>query len=222
MPLKANLRHGVDSAAEVCGYDWKIDMIGRLNGTLLEKNPPALLVSVQGVGYEVDVPMSTFYGLPNVGEPIELHTHFVVREDAQLLFGFASKHERALFRALLKVNGVGAKVALSILSGMTAEEFFQCVASKDAVALTRVPGIGKKTAERLLVEMQDKVDALAGGSVQAGLPVELETSAREQAGDALMALGYKVTETKRLLDKTAVDGQSVEEMIRAALRGASS
>jgi len=194
-------------------------VIGRLNGTLMEKNPPALLVNVQGVGYEVDVPMSTFYGLPDVGQAIELHTHFVVREDAQLLFGFASKHERALFRALLKVNGVGAKVALSILSGLTAEEFFQCIAAKDALALTRVPGIGKKTAERLLVEMQDKVDALAGGSVQGGLPVETANGAREQASEALLALGYKPAEAKRLLDKTAQDGQSVEEMIRAALRG---
>ena len=196
-------------------------MIGRINGTLVEKNPPAVLVSVQGVGYEVDVPMSTFYGLPELGQPVELHTHFVVREDAQLLFGFATKRERALFRALLKVNGVGAKVALSILSGMTAEEFFKCVASKDAVALTRVPGIGKKTAERLLVEMADKVDTLAGGSVQAGLPVEVEASVREQANDALMALGYKPAEAKRLLDKIAVDGQSVEDMIRAALRSVS-
>jgi len=196
-------------------------MIGRLSGNLAEKNPPSILVSVQGVGYEVDVPMSTFYGLPEIGEPVELHTHFVVREDAQLLFGFATKHERALFRALLKVNGVGAKVALSILSGLSAEEFFQCVAAKDAVALTRVPGIGKKTAERLLVEMQDKVDALAGGSVQQGLPSEPATVARDQASEALLSLGYKAAEVKRLLDKTAVDGQSVEEMIRAALRGAS-
>lgn len=196
-------------------------MIGRLSGTLLEKNPPAILIDVQGVGYEVDVPMSTFYGLPEAGQSVELHTHFVVREDAQLLFGFATKRERALFRALLKVNGVGAKVALSILSGLTAEEFFQCVAAKDAVALTRVPGIGKKTAERLLVEMHDKVDALAGGSVQAGLPVETETSAREQASQALQALGYKSAEAKRLLEKTAVDGHSVEDMIRAALRSVS-
>lgn len=197
-------------------------MIGRLSGTLLEKNPPAILVDVQGIGYEVDVPMSTFYGLPELGQPVELHTHFVVREDAQLLFGFATTLERSLFRALLKVNGVGAKVALSILSGMNAEEFFQCVAKKDAVALTRVPGIGKKTAERLLVELQDKVDALAGGSVQAGLPVDNLTSARAQATDALMALGYKPAEAKRLLDKTATDEQSVEDMIRAALRGVSS
>lgn len=196
-------------------------MIGRLTGELLEKNPPAILLNVQGVGYEVDVPMSTFYGLPDIGQPVELHTHFVVREDAQLLFGFSTLRERALFRALLKVNGVGAKVALSILSGLSAEEFFQCVAAKDAVALTRVPGIGKKTAERLLVEMQDKVDALAGGSVQQGLPVEKHSSVREQASEALLSLGYKVAEVKRLLDKNAEDGQSVEDMIRACLRGVS-
>jgi len=196
-------------------------MIGRLSGTLLEKNPPAILINVQGVGYEVDVPMSTFYGLPELGQPVELHTHFVVREDAQLLFGFSTNLERSLFRALLKVNGVGAKVALSILSGMNTEEFFQCVANKDAVALTRVPGIGKKTAERLLVELQDKVDALAGGSVQAGLPVDNATSPRAQATDALLALGYKPAEAKRLLDKTVTDDQSVEDMIRAALRSVS-
>lgn len=196
-------------------------MIGRLSGALLEKNPPSILVNVQGVGYEVDVPMSTFYGLPDIGEPVELLTHFVVREDAQLLFGFGTRRERALFRALLKVNGVGAKVALSILSGLSADEFFQCVAAKDAVALTRVPGIGKKTAERLLVEMQDKVDALAGGSVQQGLPTEPVSSARDQASEALLSLGYKTAEVKRLLDKTAIDGQSVEDMIRAALRSVS-
>ena len=196
-------------------------MIGRLSGALLEKNPPSILVNVQGVGYEVDVPMSTFYGLPDIGEPVELLTHFVVREDAQLLFGFGTRRERTLFRALLKVNGVGAKVALSILSGLSADEFFQCVAAKDAVALTRVPGIGKKTAERLLVEMQDKVDALAGGSVQQGLPSEPMSTARDQAGEALLSLGYKAAEVKRLLDKTVVDGQSVEDMIRAALRSVS-
>jgi Holliday junction DNA helicase RuvA len=196
-------------------------MIGRISGTLLEKNPPSLLLNVQGVGYEVDVPMSTFYGLPSIGEAVELHTHFVVREDAQLLFGFGSKLERSVFRTLLKVNGVGAKVALSILSGMTTDELFQSIAQKDAVPLTRVPGIGKKTAERLVVELQDKVDALAGGSVQAGLPETVDTSTRMQAEDALLALGYKSAEAKRLLDKNSSDGQSVEEMIRAALRGVS-
>jgi len=194
-------------------------MIGRIKGTIVEKQPPSILVDVQGVGYELDVPMSTFYGLPENGKNIELHTHFIVREDAQLLYGFATKRERRLFRALLKVNGVGAKVALSILSGMTSEEFFECVANKDSVAMTRVPGIGKKTADRLLVEMQDKVDSLSGGSVQPGLPTEtVSISVRTQASDALMALGYKPTEAKRLLDKNTSDGQSVEDMIRSALR----
>lgn len=194
-------------------------MIGRIKGTLLEKHPPAILVDVQGIGYEIDVPMSTFYGLPDKGNAVELLTHFVVREDAQLLYGFATQLERQLFRALLKVNGVGAKVALSILSGMSADEFFQCVAQKDAVALTKVPGIGKKTAERLVVEMQDKVDTLAGGSVQPGISSPDTESVKSQALDALLALGYKQAEAKRMLDKHASDGQSVEDMIRAALRG---
>lgn len=193
-------------------------MIGRLTGVLLEKNPPSLLLDVQGVGYEIDVPMSTFYGLPATGERVELHTHFVVREDAQLLFGFATHNERRLFRALLKVNGVGAKVALSILSGMTADEFFSCIAQSEVARLTKVPGIGKKTAERLVVELKDKVDALAGGSVQAGLPVDDNSSVRAQAEEALQALGYKPAEAKKLLDKSAVDGQSIEEMIKGALR----
>jgi len=193
-------------------------MIGLVNGTLLEKNGLSIVVDVNGLGYELDVPASTFYELPAPGGPVKLHTHFVVREDAQLLFGFASLVERSLFRSLLKVNGVGAKVALSILSGMTADEFFQCVAANDVTALTRVPGIGKKTAERLLVEMKDKVDALAGGSVQPGLPAVESASPRQQASDALISLGYKPAEVKRLLDKTADDGQSVEDMIRAALR----
>jgi len=192
-------------------------MIGRLSGTLLEKNPPSLLVDVSGVGDEVEVPMSTYYELPAVGKTVQLLTHFVVREDAQLLFGFATSTERATFRALLKVNGVGAKVALSILSGLSTDEFFAYVASKDTVALTKVPGIGKKTAERLIVELQDKVDsftiALPTGSTAAA-----PSSAKAQAEEALLALGYKATEAKRLIEKNTTDDQSVEEMIRAALR----
>lgn len=196
-------------------------MIGRLSGVLLEKNPPALLVDVQGVGYEIDAPMSTFYALPALGEDVALFTHLIVREDAQLLYGFASRTERVLFRALLKVNGVGAKVALAILSGMSAEEFISCVSSKDVAALVRVPGIGKKTAERLLVELQDKVEALGVSSLPAGAskPV-VEQSTRSQAEEALAALGYKPVEAARLLDKVASDDQSVEQMIRAALRTA--
>lgn len=196
-------------------------MIGRLTGVLLEKNPPSLLVDVQGVGYEVDVPMSTFYALPAQGESVALFTHLVVREDAQLLYGFGSRTERVLFRALLKVNGVGAKVALAILSGLSTDEFLSCIASKDVSALVRVPGIGKKTAERLLVELQDKVDALGVGITPSGsLPLDNDPGAREQAEEALVALGYKPAEANRLLDKNSEAGQSVEQMIRAALRGA--
>lgn len=196
-------------------------MIGRLTGKLIEKNPPALVLDVQGVGYEVDAPMSTFYVLPVLGESISLFTHLVVREDAQLLYGFASRTERVLFRALLKVNGIGAKVALSILSGMSTDEFLSCIAAKDLAALTRVPGIGKKTAERLLVELQDKVDSLDIGGLPTGTrPKTNDESARTQAEEALAALGYKPAEAVKLLDKHASADETVEQMIRAALRGA--
>jgi Holliday junction DNA helicase RuvA len=197
-------------------------MIGRLTGVLLEKNPPSLLIDVQGVGYEVDAPMSTFYALPAIGETVGVFTHLVVRDDAHLLFGFATATERVLFRALLKVNGVGAKVALAILSGLSTDEFLKCVATKDVAALVRVPGIGKKTAERLLIELQDKVAALGVGSMPSGAPiVTAEQSVRTQAEEALESLGYKPAEASRLLDKAATADQSVEQMIRAALRSAS-
>ncbi len=197
-------------------------MIGRLTGSLLEKNPPSLLIDVQGVGYEVDAPMSTFYTLPTVGETVALFTHLVVREDAQLLYGFSTSTERVLFRALLKVNGVGAKVALAILSGLSTDEFLSCIATKDIAALIRVPGIGKKTAERLLVELQDKVESLGIGTVPAGSTAPRnDEPVRSQAEEALAALGYKPAEAVKLLDKSAADGQSVEQMIRAALRAAS-
>jgi len=196
-------------------------MIGRLTGVLLEKNPPSLVLDVQGVGYEVDAPMSTFYSLPELNEQVSLFTHLVVREDAQLLYGFASRTERVLFRALLKVNGVGAKVALSILSGMSTDEFLTCVSTKDVTALVRVPGIGKKTAERLLVELQDKVDALDVGGLPTGSrPKTNDESARTQAEEALSALGYKPAEAVKLLDKHANEQDTVEQMIRSALRGA--
>lgn len=196
-------------------------MIGRIAGTLLEKNPPALLVDVQGVGYELDAPMSTFYKLPGIGEPVALLVHMVVREDAMLLFGFSNALERTLFRALLKVNGVGAKVALSILSGMSADEFLACIARDDVDALVRVPGIGKKTAERLLVELKDRVASIGAGASGGSTTTRSDTSSRAQAEEALAALGYKPVETKRLLDQSSPADQSVEEMIRAALKGAS-
>ena len=204
-------------------------MIGRITGRLLEKTPPALLVDAHGVGYELEAPMSTFYRLPATGEEVSLHVHMVVREDAQLLYGFGSKLERALFRELLKVSGVGAKVALSILSGMSADDFSATVGSGDAAALVRIPGIGKKTAERLVVEMRDRVEALVptalpgGGGGQAAVPGE-DTPA-SQAMEALVALGYKPAEAKKLVDgatREAGEGGfgSVEETIRAALRRA--
>ena len=198
-------------------------MIGRITGLLLEKAPPSLLVEAGGIGYEIDAPMSTFYSLPGAGERVALHTHLVVREDAQLLYGFATVLERSLFRELLKVNGVGAKVALSILSGMSVEDFMASVAGNDVDALVRVPGIGKKTAERLLVDMRDRVAALGESNLSGAAPASASAGViRTQAEEALGALGYKATEVKRLLDKVPAEGQSVEELIRAALRFAAS
>lgn len=138
-------------------------MIGQLRGTLLEKRPPVLLLDVNGVGYEVEAPMTVFYDLPDTGESLTLHTHFVVREDAQLLYGFADRYERELFRALIKVNGVGPKMALAILSGIEADRLAQCIHDQDTTSLVKVPGIGKKTAERLVIEMRDRLDKIDGG-----------------------------------------------------------
>ena len=198
-------------------------MISRLRGTLLEKTPPGLVIDVQGVGYELDASMTTHYALPTTGEPVELFTHMVVREDAQLLFGFATRSEKRLFRLLLSVNGVGAKVALSILSGMTSDEFLACVATKDVARLTKVPGIGKKTAERLVFDLKDKVEAATDAQTSGGgASTQADSgSARAQAEDALIALGYKQAEAAKLLNNTATDEQSVEEMIRGALRSIS-
>ncbi len=198
-------------------------MIGRLAGVLLEKRPPFLLIDVGGVGYEVEAPLSTFYDLPQTGEPLVLYTHLAVREDAHLLFGFASDAERRLFRELIKISGVGAKVALAILSGMSASEFATCVQAGDVKALTRMPGIGKKTAERLIVEMRDRLDkALAGGDVS--LPNTASPAAAACAGDeaqaALIALGYKPAEAARLIGAVGGQAQTTEELIRLALRGA--
>ncbi len=201
-------------------------MIGRISGTLLEKAPPSLLVDAHGVGYELEAPMSTFYKLPATGEAVALHVHMVVREDAQLLYGFGSKLERALFRELLKVSGVGAKVALSILSGMSADDFAATVGAGDANALVRLPGIGKKTAERLVVEMRDRVQALVPSALPGGLPgIALgDDSVAGQAMEALVSLGYKPAEAKKLVGgavEAAGDASvSVEETIRAALKRA--
>lgn len=198
-------------------------MIGRIKGTLLEKNPPQLLIDVGGVGYEVDAPMSTFYDLPAVGETLTLHIQQIVREDAHLLYGFASTRERALFRSLLKVNGVGARVALAILSGMSVDDFSLFVTRDDVGALTRIPGIGKKTAERLVVEMRDKLptdlqlpEVDKPNSVSAA---SASGSAADQAIEALISLGYKPAEASKLIGGMEHDEQTtVEDIIRAALK----
>lgn len=197
-------------------------MIGFLRGRLAAKHPPSLLVDVGGVGYEIEAPMSTFYGLPAVGAEVSLHTHLVVREDAHVLFGFGTERERALFRELIKVSGVGPRIALGILSGVTVDEFHRCVEAEDVASLVRVPGIGRKTAERLVIEMRDRLKALAApaGTVAPGSPAGLQPSAQAEAFSALVALGYKPAEVTRLLQKVDPSVTSTEEMIRHALRAA--
>jgi Holliday junction DNA helicase RuvA len=195
-------------------------VIGRLSGVLLETRPPQLLLDVGGVGYEVEAPMSTFYTLPAPGQPVVLHTHLQVREDAHLLYGFASLAERELFRALLKVSGVGGKMALAILSGMNAAVFARCVQDGDAAALTRLPGVGKKTAERLIVEMRDRVaasDAVAAATPGAAVP-QAPGNPVEDAVHALVALGYKAAEASRMIRGVDAEGLGCEEIIRRALK----
>jgi Holliday junction DNA helicase RuvA len=182
-------------------------MIGRLDGTLLEKTPPLVLVDCNGVGYECEVPMSTFYNLPVIGEKVVILTHFVVREDAQLLYGFGTNQERATFRQLLKVNGIGAKSALSILSGLSIDDLVQAVALQETTMLTRVPGVGKKTAERLLLELKDKFTIDGVAAMNSNQP----KSASSDVLNALLALGYNEREAMasvKLLDKdvTVTDG----------------
>jgi len=196
-------------------------VIGRLQGVLLRKEPPALMLDVGGVGYELEAPMTTFYELPAVGERVTLYTHLVVREDAHLLYGFVREAQRRLFRELLKVNGVGPRVALAVLSGLSDEEFCRCVADEDIARLTKVPGIGRKTAERLVIEMRDKLPtdiplpastATAAGPAAPGDPVS-------EAVSALVALGYKPNEASRAVRSASTKGLSAEEIIRQALKG---
>ncbi len=188
-------------------------MIGRLNGTLLEKTPPLVLIDCNGVGYECEVPMSTLYNLPAVGEKVVMLTHFVVREDAQLLYGFGSHQERATFRQLLKVNGIGAKSALSILSGLSIDELVQAVALQETTMLTRVPGVGKKTAERLLLELKDKftIDGIA--AMSSNQP----KSASSDVLNALLALGYNEREALAAVKQLPSDVM-VTDGIRQALK----
>lgn len=196
-------------------------MIGFLRGRLLAKHPPQLLLDVGGVGYELDAPMSTFYGLPATGTEVSLFTHLVIREDAHALFGFSSERERRLFRELLKVSNVGPKLALALLSGMSVESFLICIEAEDADTLVRIPGVGRKTAERLLIEMRDRVKGF-GGSAVAAAPGVVESSAGPQAEaySALVALGYKPPEAVRLLKAVDASVQTTEEIIRRALQAA--
>jgi len=195
-------------------------VIGLLRGRVLRKQPPFLLLDVNGVGYEIEAPMSTFYTLPVDDTPVTLFTHLTVREDAHILYGFAQESDRILFRALLKVSGVGGKVALAILSGMTADEFSLTVQAGDVAALTRLPGIGKKTAERLIVEMRDRLEAPAGAAAPMGgaLPGQAAASPLDDALSALQALGYKLAEAQRMLRGVQAEGLSTEEIIKAALQ----
>jgi len=198
-------------------------MIGRLRGVLLEKNPPSLLLDVNGVGYELDAPMTTFYTLPELGVETVLLTHLIVREDAHHLFGFASVQERFLFRQLIKVSGVGAKLAIAILSGISVSEFARCVQEDDTVTLTRVPGIGKKTAQRLIVEMRDRLDGKENIGETISIPgvsnMKMDTAdSVADAVSALVALGYKPQEASRWVRNVDKEGLSREEIIRQALR----
>ena len=193
-------------------------MIGFLRGVLAQKHPPALLLDVGGVGYELEAPMSTFYSLPAVGEQVQLYTHLVVREDAHLLYGFATEAERRLFRDLLRVSGVGPKIGLALLSGMNVDAFLLCVEAQDVESLVRVPGIGRKTAERLVVEMRDRIRSL-GTAVPAGqAPAGASGGPAAEAFAAMVALGYRPSEVSRLLKQVATDGSATEEIIREALR----
>jgi len=196
-------------------------MIGRLRGILVSKQPPWLMVEVGGVGYELEAPMSTIYDLPATGKEVTLLTHYAVKEDSVALYGFLHDAERTLFRNLQKVSGIGAKIALAVLSGVSTNEFARLVQAGDVVALTKIPGIGKKTAERMVVELRDRVDGLsvslpgAGGSPN-GAPLD----PAGEATVALQQLGYKPAEVTRLVQKVAADGDTAEAIIRKALRAA--
>ena len=199
-------------------------MIGRISGILTTKQAPGLLVDVQGVGYELQVPMTTYFGLPEIGEPVTLATHFVVREDAQQLYGFGDEGERQLFRSLIRISGVGPKMALAILSGMTADEFVHCVRSDNVAALVKLPGVGKKTAERLLVEMRDRLDnwevAETGALTEESGSEPSRSAMIQEAESALVALGYKPPQAAKMVDAVMPDDGDTDsqQLIRQALR----
>jgi len=201
-------------------------VIGRLRGTLAEKQPPHLIIDVNGLGYELEVPMTTLYRLPPVGQPVTLHTHLVVREDAQLLYGFTERREREFFRELIRLNGVGPKLALALMSGLDVDELVRCVQAQDTSALVKVPGVGKKTAERLLVELKDRFKAwetvpsmfqlVSDGPQGASAPAP---TAETDAVSALISLGYKPQEASKAVSAIKEKGLSSEELIRRALKG---
>lgn len=203
-------------------------MIGRLRGNLIEKQPPELLIEVSGIGYEVQMPMSCFYELPEVGEEAIVYTHFVVREDAQLLYGFNTTKERALFREVIKANGVGPKLGLAILSGMTAAQFVSCVEREDISTLIKLPGVGKKTAERLVVEMKDRLKGWGAGDLFTpatdAAPLDSEPqavashNAEDEAVSALIALGYKPQQASKVVAQVIKADMSSEAVIREALK----
>ena len=199
-------------------------MIGFLRGILVHKAPPFLVLDVQGVGYEVEAPMTTFYDLPAINSEIKLHTHLVVREDAHILFGFSAEAERTLFRTLIKVNGVGPKLALTILSGQSAEEFHRCIQDNDTQALVRLPGVGKKTAERLVIEMRDRLpdlaDSAATSTSKTGAATPAIGNPKQEAVSALCSLGYKPLDASKMVQNISAEGKSCEDIIRLALQGA--
>ena len=194
-------------------------MIGQISGTLVHKQPPQLMVDVGGVAYELEAPMTAFYELPDIGNRVLLFTHLAIRDDAHLLFGFADLQQRDVFRLLLKISGVGPRVALALLSGLTAEDLAACVAAGDIAQLTRVPGIGRKTAERLVIELRDRLETVFGTDPGAS---GTTLTPQQDAVSALMALGYRETEANRAVRAVDVDGvPAVETLIREALKGLS-
>jgi len=192
-------------------------MIGFLRGKLVVKAPPLLVLDVQGVGYEMEAPMTTFYQLPELGTEITLHTHLSIREDAHSLFGFATEADRVMFRSLIKVNGVGPKLALTILSGQSADELHRCIHDNDTQALIRLPGVGKKTAERLIIEMRDRLPQLED-SITVRTPII--GNAKQEAVSALCSLGYKPLDASKMVQGIHTEGKSCEDIIRMALQGA--
>lgn len=195
-------------------------MIGRIRGVLVAKQPPWIMVEVGGIGYELEVPMSTIYDLPETGREVILCTHYAVKEDSVALYGFLRESERSLFRSVQKVSGIGAKTALAVLSGASTDEFARLVQTADIAALTRIPGIGKKTAERIVVELRDRVDGLLGSGSSLSAFGEVAKDPVSEASVALQSLGYKPNEVARLIREASAPGDSAEEIIRKALKAA--